>query len=107
MSEIQMSQMLAQMQSVARQAGMQPQAPALVTAEQTQFARLLRAGLDRANAHQQEARSLRTAFEQGESSVSLAETMVAAQKASVAFEAVNQVRNRLLSAYQEVMRMPI
>lgn len=106
MSEIQMSQMLAQMQSVAQQAGMR-QAPTIVAPEHTQFARMLQNGLDRVATHQRQASTLRTAFEQGEPGVSLVETMVAAQKSSVAFEAVNQVRNRLLSAYQEVMRMPI
>ena len=33
--------------------------------------------------------------------------MVAAQKASVSFEAITEVRNKLLSAYQEVMNMQV
>jgi flagellar hook-basal body complex protein FliE len=33
--------------------------------------------------------------------------MIAAQKASVAFQAMTQVRNKLISAYEEIMKMPI
>ena len=33
--------------------------------------------------------------------------MIASQKSSVAFEATVQVRNKLIEAYQEVMRMSI
>ena len=33
--------------------------------------------------------------------------MVAGQKANVAFQAVTQVRNKLVSAYQDIMNMPI
>ena len=33
--------------------------------------------------------------------------MVALQKASISFQAVNQVRNKLLNAYQEVMNMQV
>ncbi|MEM1090161.1 MAG: flagellar hook-basal body complex protein FliE, partial [Pseudomonadota bacterium] len=37
----------------------------------------------------------------------LAEVMVALEKASVSFEGVKQVRNRLVAAYQEIMNMPV
>ena len=46
-------------------------------------------------------------FEKGDPDVSLAEVMVALEKASVSFQAMTQVRNELLSAYQEVMNMPV
>ena len=39
--------------------------------------------------------------------VSLEETMVAMQKAQLGFQAVLQVRNRLVSAYTEVMNMQV
>ena len=39
--------------------------------------------------------------------ISLPEVMVAMQKSSISFQAITQVRNRLLSAYQEVMNMQI
>jgi flagellar hook-basal body complex protein FliE len=33
--------------------------------------------------------------------------MIAAEKSSVAFEAMTQVRNKLVEAYQEIMNMPV
>jgi flagellar hook-basal body complex protein FliE len=39
--------------------------------------------------------------------VSLAEVMVASQKASLQFQAMTEVRNKLLTAYQEIMSMQV
>jgi len=39
--------------------------------------------------------------------VELSQVMLEAQKASVSFRATVEVRNRLVSAYQEIMNMPI
>jgi flagellar hook-basal body complex protein FliE len=50
---------------------------------------------------------LSEAFERGDTSVSLAQVMVAGQKSSLAFQALSQVRNHLLTAYEEVMNMPV
>jgi len=33
--------------------------------------------------------------------------MITMEKASVSFQAMTQVRNRLLSAYQDIMNMPV
>jgi flagellar hook-basal body complex protein FliE len=33
--------------------------------------------------------------------------MVALQKAGVAFQAMTEVRNRLVTAYQDIMNMPV
>lgn len=57
--------------------------------------------------HVQEAASgASAAFERGDSH-DLASVMIARQKASIAFEATLQVRNRLLGAYKDVMSMPL
>ncbi len=50
---------------------------------------------------------MQTQFELGEANVSLPQVMLAMNKSTIAFEATNQVRNRLLSAYQEVMSMSV
>ena len=50
---------------------------------------------------------MQTRFELGDNNVSLPQVMVAMNRSSIAFEATNQVRNRLLSAYQEVMSMQV
>ncbi len=105
MSDMQISQVLAQMRALAQDAGVTERAaPGAGSAD---FAQLLKQSLDQVNATQQVSRTLSTAFEQGDPNVSLAEVMVGMQKASVSFEAVNQVRNRLLSAYQDIMSMPV
>jgi flagellar hook-basal body complex protein FliE len=71
------------------------------------FSAVLKSALSEVNAAQTKSRELATAFEHGAPHVELAEVMLAIQKANLAFQAVTQVRNRLVSAYQEVMNMPI
>ena len=39
--------------------------------------------------------------------IDLAQVMVASQKSSVAFQAMTQVRNKLITAYEDIMKMPI
>ena len=51
------------------------------------------------------AAELRDRFEQGDKTVELSRVMVEMQKARVSFEAVKQVRNQLVTAYQEIMSM--
>jgi len=48
-----------------------------------------------------------TAFELGQGGVDLTEVMIASQKASVSFQAMTQVRNKMVQAYQDIMQMPI
>ncbi|MFK7159758.1 flagellar hook-basal body complex protein FliE [Marinospirillum sp. MEB164] len=71
------------------------------------FATMLRQAIDNVNGHQQTASDLRTRYELGDPDVDIVNVMVASQKASVAFDAMSQVRNRLVNAYQEIMRMPV
>lgn len=71
------------------------------------FAGALKSSLDAVNTRQQSASALAQAFETGTTTASLAEVMLATQKASVAFQATVQVRNKLVQAYQDVMNMPV
>ena len=71
------------------------------------FGQVLKGALDAVNTTQQTASRLTTSFERGTPGVDLAEVMVAIQKANISFQAASQVRNRLVSAYQEIMNMPI
>lgn len=73
----------------------------------TSFASVLKAGLDRVNETQGRATDLATKFERGVPGVELSQVMLESQKANVAFRATVEVRNRLVSAYQEIMNMPI
>jgi len=71
------------------------------------FAALLKDSLNQVNSLQQSAADLGTAFEQGAPGVDITRVMVEAQKATLAFRAMTEVRNRLVSAYQEVMNMTV
>ena len=71
------------------------------------FGELFQQAIGSVNATQQQATSLATSFEQGDPQVSLAQVMVATQKASVSFQALTQVRNHLVDAYKDIMNMPI
>jgi len=73
----------------------------------SQFANLLKQGIDSVNQTQQSANNLATAFEKGTPGVELPQVMLEMQKASVSFRALTEVRNRLVNAYQEIMNMPL
>ncbi len=70
------------------------------------FADSLKTALDGVNATQTRATELSEAYERGEVT-DIAKVMLARQEAGVAFEATLQVRNKLLSAYQDIMRMGV
>lgn len=58
------------------------------------------------NEQQATANAATNSYERGETS-DLVQVMVERQKASVGFEATLQVRNKLLSAYRDIMNMPV
>lgn len=70
------------------------------------FADTLQSALGNVNATQLHSAEMTAAFERGEVT-DVAQVMLARQEAGVAFEATLQVRNKLLSAYQEIMRMGV
>ena len=71
------------------------------------FANVMKQGLDAVSQAQSRASDLATKFEQGVPGVELPQVMLEMQKASVSFRAITEVRNRFVSAYQEIMNMPI
>ena len=105
MSDIAISQVLAQMR--AMQALANPQATPEAVQGQGNFSNLMQDSIKEVNAAMQESRAMTTRFEMGDPSVSLAEVMVNSQKAGLQFQAVAEIRNRVLSAYKEVMNMPV
>ena len=68
------------------------------------FADTLKTAVEEVNATQRRATDMAEAYERGEVS-DIAQVMLARQESSIAFEATLQVRNKLLTAYQEIMRM--
>ena len=70
------------------------------------FAGALNSALDSVSATQSKAEAIGEAYQRGEVT-DVAKVMLARQEAGIAFEATLQVRNRLLSAYQDIMRMGV
>ncbi len=100
---------LAQMQSIESMAKSSPLevASTVNKAESPSFTDMMTQAIDTVNENQQAAGSLGQRFEMGDESVDLAQVMVSMQKARVSFEALTEVRNKLLTAYQDVMNMPV
>lgn len=71
------------------------------------FGSMFANAINKVNETQQTSSALAQAYEQGDSGVTLTQVMVASQKASVSFQAVTEVRNKLVEAYQDIMNMPI
>ena len=70
------------------------------------FADSLTSALNSVNDSQTRAGDISAAYERGET-IDIAKVMLARQEASVGFEATLQVRNKLLSAYKDIMSMPV
>ncbi len=102
------NQVLNQMQAIeamAKNQGVQEQ-----KTDQTgskSFAGLMQNAIDQVNQSQMQAKELGQALERGDKNVDLAEVMIAVQKSRVSFQALTEVRNKLLTAYQDVMNMPV
>ena len=71
------------------------------------FQELMTDALDTVTALQKESGRLQTAIERGDEGVTLTQAMIASQKASVAFQAVSEARNKLINAYEKIMNMPV
>ena len=127
MSDMSINQVLAQIRSLSAQASPTSTLPNLggtagvagigntastaggagASATVPAFGTLLKQAVDSVNSTQQSADALSSAWERGAPGVDLASVMVETQKASVSFQALAQVRNRLISAYQDIMNMSI
>ncbi|AMX03168.1 flagellar hook-basal body complex protein FliE [Microbulbifer thermotolerans] len=71
------------------------------------FADALHDSLKKINRLQNASGEISRAFQSGEPGVALHDVMIASQKASIAFEMGVQVRNRLVTAYKDIMNMQI
>ncbi|ROU01749.1 flagellar hook-basal body complex protein FliE [Marinobacter sp. R17] len=77
------------------------------TQEAPGFGDMLKQAVDGVNELQSNSTQLATAYEKGDPNVDIARVMIASQKASVSFEALTQVRNRVVQAYEDIMNMPV
>jgi len=70
------------------------------------FGEFLQDSIGKVNAVQQEANVAMEKLASGESQ-NLHETLLAVEKADIAFRTMNQIRTKVLDAYREIMKMQI
>jgi flagellar hook-basal body complex protein FliE len=107
--------MMAQLKAAARPVTVGPGAAALAPATagaaapaaKVNFADALKTSLDQVSSSQLQADDLGKRFAMGDDQVSLSDAMISMQKASIGFQATVQVRNKLVSAYHEIMNMQV
>ncbi|MFA5913497.1 MAG: flagellar hook-basal body complex protein FliE [Burkholderiales bacterium] len=98
--------LLGQLRAAA--AGGSPHARAAAAATGgTDFAALLKHSIDGVNAFQVDATQRAREFELGAPNANLNDVMISMQKANLSFQEMVQVRNRLVSAYHDIMNMQV
>ena len=76
------------------------------SAGKADFADAMKSAVQSVNSMQSASSDATAAFERGETT-DIAAVMLSRQQASVGFETTLQVRNKLLSAYKDIMSMPV
>ncbi|WJV64759.1 flagellar hook-basal body complex protein FliE [Pectobacteriaceae bacterium CE70] len=71
------------------------------------FAEEMKSALNTISEEQQSSKTQAQKFDLGESGVALNDVMIDLQKASLSLQMGIQVRNKLVSAYQEIMNMTV
>jgi flagellar hook-basal body complex protein FliE len=108
MSQMQIDQVLAQIRAISSQASALSKPTSVqAPASGPGFGELLKKGIAEVDAGQKTAATTADAYERGVKGVDLAQVMLETQKASVSFRALTEVRNRMVTAYQDVMNMSI
>lgn len=82
------------------------QAPMSIGQEKGDFATILKNSITKVNEEQKTAHGLAQSFEAGENT-NIEEVMISLQKASLSFQEMVQVRNKLVAAYNEIMSMTV
>jgi flagellar hook-basal body complex protein FliE len=83
------------------------QTPAAEETPEVDFSNVLKSTLEQVNQVQQTSQELQKRFELGEEGVNIQDVMVTMQKASLSFQTMVQARNKLVSAYQEIMNTQV
>lgn len=102
--------MVAQMRTAVSNVQM-PKSPDTESSEPTQgavdFAKVFKTQLDQLNQTQNTSQQLGQQFSLGDKSVNLSDVMIATQKASIELQTSVQVRNKLVTAYHDIMNMQV
>lgn len=100
-------QMLSMLQATSATAGGRVGEAQSAPAGGTDFAKVLENSIAQVNQTQQQAETMAANFAAGNSSENLHDVMIALQKANISFQEMIQVRNKLVSAYHDVMNMQL
>lgn len=73
---------------------------------QEKFGDFLKGAIDSVNANQKASDVATEKLIRGEN-IELHDVMIASQKASITLNATLEIRNKVIEAYQEIMRMPV
>ncbi len=98
--------LLAQMQKITAEVGASKVASTITTEPSQSFQDLLYQSLNEVNKLQKNSENMAIAYQQG-GDVSLADVMIASQKANISMQGAIQVRNKLVQAYQDIISMQI
>ncbi|MDD1013156.1 flagellar hook-basal body complex protein FliE [Pseudomonas rubra] len=104
---VEFNRLMLDMRAMQMDAMSMPKAAAAPELGSSSFADMLGQAVNKVNDTQQASSQLANAFEIGKSGVDLTDVMIASQKATVSFQALSQVRNKLVQAYQDIMQMPV
>ncbi|MEM8983226.1 MAG: flagellar hook-basal body complex protein FliE [Pseudomonadota bacterium] len=104
MNDISAASILAQIRSLNESAAELASPP---PTQAVSFADAMQDSLQNVSELQMNANEKAVAFQRGDDDASLVETMLASQQAGLAFHAATEVRNKLVTAYQEIMNMPV
>ncbi len=109
MNQISPEQLLSQIRTMSQalKAPAPPTPPVTAPTEGMSFASAMKSTLSSVSEAQKASSAMKIAHQQDPSSVSLAEVMVASEKAKLQFMAVTEVRNKMVTAYQDIMNMPV
>jgi len=102
-----LDQMLAELRSASALTSGKPAQPGGAVGADTDFALALKSAIDQVSQVQQSAQQMTQDFASGSSNVNLQDVMVNLQKANLSFQQMVQVRNKLVSAYHDIMNMQV
>jgi len=107
MDRISVDNVLSQIRAMQEMAAGRPSQAAPAATQGGGFSEALKAQIAQVNGSQNQATKMAQAFESGAADVNLQDVMISMQKANISFQTMVQVRNRVVSAYQDIMNMQI
>ncbi|MDF0605013.1 flagellar hook-basal body complex protein FliE [Neisseriaceae bacterium TC5R-5] len=107
MSVSNIDQLLGELKTASALAAGKPASSQSQDAPQVEFSDVLKSTIEQVNSAQQASQEMQKQFELGEEGVNLQDVMVSLQKASLSFQTMVQARNKLVTAYQEIMNTQV